>query len=122
MPSAEVETGGDQEEERQCFQKAREVLRPATPADAEPLDDGEDGDDRKRGRLDAAEFGKEHERVFADDDGDGGRRTAGRDPVAPADDKAGVITESATYEDVLPARLRHASVPNSASALAPRSA
>src|SRR4051794_20243771 len=107
MPSAEVEAGGDEEQKRQRLQQTRGVLRPPSPAHAEPLNQCKDGDDRERDRLDAAQCGKEHERVLGDDDGDGGGRAAGGNPVAPADHESGVVAEGAANEDVLPARFRH---------------
>ena len=65
----------------------------------------------ERDDLDRAQRREEDDGVLADDDGDGGGGAAGRDPVAPADDEAGVVAEGAADEDVLPAGARHAAWP-----------
>jgi len=45
--------------------------------------------------------------IIADDDGDGCRRATGGKPVAPADDKAGIVTQRAPRKIVLPAAARN---------------
>ena len=50
-----------------------------------------------------ARIGKKVAAVFGDDDGDGGSGAAGGEPVAPADDKTGVIAEGAARKIILAA-------------------
>jgi hypothetical protein len=54
-----------------------------------------------------AHFGKESDRVLADDERDERGRAARRHPVAPADDEARVVAEAVADEDVLPAGARN---------------
>ena len=78
----------------------------AAHGDAFPLQQRENYDDGDADDLDAegaVEDRKEMRQIFAEDDADGAGGAAGGDPVAPADDEAGVFAESAAGKVVLAA-------------------
>src|SRR4029077_10831282 len=78
-------------------------LRATAPADAAPLQDAKSEDDGGGDKLYVAgKHGKKMAAVLGDDNGDGGSATRGK-PVAPSDDEAGVIAESAARKIVLAA-------------------
>lgn len=100
------ETGGGKNQESNGFDGCRKKLRVATPADAAPLQNAEPDDDGHRDDFYfrwSVEDGKEVPAVFADDDGNGRSGATGGKPVAPADDKAGILPHGATRKIVLPA-------------------
>jgi hypothetical protein len=67
--------------------------------DAAPLQDEKSDDDADGDGLDVSgQCREQRAAVFAYDDGDGGGRAAGGEPVAPADDEAGVVAHGAAGE------------------------
>ena len=102
---AEGEAGDDERGERQRLEQAQQLLPLSGPAGAAPVQHRK-GDDRRRGHRRPMAPGRRHQHaeVLADDHSDRGRGPGGADPVAPADDEAGVAAEGPTHENVLPAR------------------
>ena len=107
-PAAKCERGGNQRHERRGLERARDVLDQAARAYAAPLDDGEHGGDNGGHRGGASAQGRhQRTRELADDDRDGGGGAAGRNPVAPTDDEAGIFAERVARKDVLAAGTRN---------------
>jgi hypothetical protein len=123
--TAKSETSDDHDKEDEALENGGEVLNFAAHADAFPLEQGEENDDGDGGhfesgdvrqvrrqtrekvtqhaaQLEGATKGPEYvSHIFADDDADGAGGAAGGEPVAPADDEAGVVSNGAAREIVL---------------------
>src|SRR5258708_37874554 len=105
--SAEKETSRHDDYKREGLQCRSGQLRATAPLDAAPLQDEEPDDDEHGDQVDmAGERANEFAAVLANDDGHGGGGAAGREPVAPSDDEAGVFAEGAAGKIVLAAAAR----------------
>src|SRR5215472_10732575 len=90
--AAQKKSGCDENHEGAGLQHSRQELRVASPANPAPLQHAKAENDRDRETLHApGENREEVAAVIADDDGDGRSGAASGEPVAPADDEAGVI-------------------------------
>ena len=108
--AAQGEARDDHDQENQSFQDGGEVLNFAAHGYTFPLQQRENYDYRDAGDFDAqhaVEHREEMRQIFAEDDADGAGGAAGGDPIAPADDEAGVFAESAAREIILAAAGRN---------------
>jgi len=94
--SPEEEAGRNDDYECKCFHRRGDQLRSAAPFYAAPLQDEKSDDNDDRNELDVSgERADQFAAVFADDDGDRGRRAAGGEPVAPPHYESRVFTQRA---------------------------
>src|SRR5262249_48056188 len=108
--AAKREASDDEYEKGAGLERGGEQLRCTAPFDAAPLQNGEakQNDDGDR-RISAGESGKKNSRVITNDQRDDGVGAAGGDPVAPADDEAGVFAERAARIVILATAARNRS-------------
>ena len=97
---------GDKDHECAGLEPSGQELRAAPPANSAPLQSakpGNDGDGNDFQLLRPGENRKKMAAVFADNERDGCGSAASGEPVAPADDEAGVLAQSAARKIVLSA-------------------
>src|SRR5581483_2664505 len=105
MPA--YEASGYEKNEGTGFQRGGEKLSAASPANAAPLQEGEANYSCECHRLfKAGENGHQFRHVFADYHRNSGHCSAARQPITPADDKSGIITQRPAGEVVLSAAAR----------------
>jgi|ERR1700686_970778 len=108
--STEEEASRNDDHEGERFHRCSDQLRAAAPLDAAPLQNEKSDNDNDRNELDVpAKRTDEFAAVLANHNSNGGSRPTRGEPVAPADDEAGVLAERATRKIILAAAARNRS-------------